>query len=406
MKASFSFREITPCLYAVLVDILGFGLALPVLTALFTGSNDVMFSSSVSETLRFGYLALGFVLYPLFMFFGSSFMGDLSDIIGRKKVLLMCMAGFTLGFFCMGFAVTLKSLFLLFFGRSLTGLMAASLPTTMAAIADLSTKENKARHMSLVVLVQSIGFVLGPLLSGLLSAVSLGVPFYFGAFLAFVAVLWIFLAFQESFVKKTHKQIRFLRIFLVFSEVFKHRLLRILTLAFIFHQMGIALYVQLILIYLRQSFAYSAFMMGMFNAFFGLWMAIGILVIVPFATKRLPVERIAYVCLALTGASQLLSSIFSFQVALWLFVIPLGMFANVAWTAMLTSVSNAVDDKSQGWALGITGAVVALSFILTGFSPNLVPIIGSLPLIALGGVCFLIAWAIMRFYCHRFAKSP
>jgi MFS family permease len=167
MNASFSLKEIFPCLFAVFVDILGFSLAMPVLIELF--NSNIFFPVTTLDSVRFSYLAIGLVLYPIFMFFGSAFMGDLSDIVGRKKVLTICMGGFVLGFLTMGLGAMIHSLFFLFLGRSLTGLTAASLSVTMAAISDLSTPNNKATHMSLVVLVQSIGIVLGPLIAGVLS---------------------------------------------------------------------------------------------------------------------------------------------------------------------------------------------------------------------------------------------
>ena len=113
-------------------------------------------SQGTQTALRYTYLSLSFALYPLFMFFGSSFMGDLSDRLGRKKILLFCMSGFTIGFAMMGMAVIYKDLSLIFLGRIITGFTAASLPVTLAAIVDLSTKSNRALHMSFVVLVQSI----------------------------------------------------------------------------------------------------------------------------------------------------------------------------------------------------------------------------------------------------------
>jgi|GEM_PF-6498599 DHA1 family tetracycline resistance protein-like MFS transporter len=79
MKISFSLREILPCLFAVFVDILGFSLAMPILIELFS-SNDLL-PITTPDSVRFSYLAIGLVLYPAFMFFGSAFMGDLLDFL-------------------------------------------------------------------------------------------------------------------------------------------------------------------------------------------------------------------------------------------------------------------------------------------------------------------------------------
>ncbi len=406
MKAQFNFKEMAPILFAVFVDILGFGVALPILTALFSSGDFLPVGTSEHE--RYALLAVGLTLYPFCMLFGSSFMGDLSDIIGRKKVLVMCMGGFAIGFAFMGIGVKLISIPLLFFGRALTGLTAASLPTTMAAVADMSTDKNKAVHMSFVVFVQSIGFVMGPLIAGVLSNRNLAqvfddaMPFFASAGLALLAFFWIGTGFQESFVKNPNKKLAPLRLIMVFVEAAKHKRIRLLTSAFIMHQMGIALFVQIILIYLQRTFDYTAFQMGLFNAFFGLWLGLGLVIIIPYAAKRFKIEYVAGVCIALMGVFQLITSASSLQWLVWLLLIPYASFANGAWSAILTSFSHAVDKQSQGWALGITGAVVALSFLITGFAPNLVPYVGAMPLIAFGGVLLIGGAFIMRHYCRRF----
>lgn len=406
MKPTFNFKEMAPVLFAVFVDVLGFGVALPILTSLFS-SGDFL-PAGISEPQRYALLAMGYALYPFCMLFGSSFMGDLSDIIGRKKVLVMCMGGFVIGFAFMGVGVRLFSISLLFLGRALTGLTAASLPTTMAAVADMSTDKNKATHMSFVVFVQSFGFVLGPLIAGVLSNRNItsffddAMPFFASAGLAMIAFFWVGVGFKESFVKNSNKKIEPLRLIMVFVEAVRHKRVRLLTSAFIMHQMGIALYIQLILIYLQRTFAYTAFQMGLFNAFFGLWLGLGLIIIIPYAAKRFKIEWVACVCIGGMGLFQLLTAFSSIQWLIWLFLIPYATFANGAWSAILTAFSRAVDKKSQGWALGITGSVVALSFMLTGFSPNFVPYTGVMPLIALGGILLLGGSVIMRHYCRRF----
>ncbi|WP_194848528.1 hypothetical protein [Candidatus Neptunochlamydia vexilliferae] len=87
------------------------------------------------------------------------------------------------------------------------------------------------------------------------------------------------------------------------------------------------------------------------------------------------------------------------EILLWVSSLFIGIFGNSAWSAILTSFSEAVDSSSQGWALGITGAIVALSFMLTGFSPNLIPHFGVMPLIGFGGICTLVGASILFYYC-------
>jgi len=404
MRATFNLRTIIPCLLAVFVDILGFSLAMPAFIALF--SSTTFLPDLVSETTRFSYLAIALVLYPLFMFFGASFMGDLSDRVGRKKVLILCMGGFVIGFFIIGLGASQQSLFLLYLGRILTGLTAASLPVTMAAIIDLSTPKNKATHMSLVVFVQSLGIIVGPLMVGILSDSQIvhffnpSSPFYAASFLALASLLLIAYFFRESFERTSKKKIRFLRVIFIFAEVAKHPRIRILAVSFFLHQIGIGLYLQLILIYLGKMFSYTSFKMGIFNSFVGLWLAIG-LILIPPLVKRFRIEWIACISIGLLGLSELFAATFSSAILVWVGGIWIGITGNIAWSSILTSFSEAADSTNQGWALGISGSIVALAFIITGFSPNLVPIIGALPVIGAGGFCTLIASLILFYYCRK-----
>ncbi|MCB1115144.1 MAG: MFS transporter [Chlamydiia bacterium] len=404
MDKTLRFRSIAPCLFAVVVDILGFGLALPVLTGLFTATDFL--PASMGEAHRYSYLAIGLALYPFFMFFGSSFMGDLSDIIGRKKVLLICMGGFFVGFFLMGIGVISKSVAILFIGRGLTGLTAASLPTTMAAITDMSTPQTKAKNMSYVVLAQCVGFVLGPLMGGLLSRFDknpisgAAFPFFAAGILALCAFVSVIALFQESF-QRGDKHLHPLRIFLVFVEAARHSKIRLLTIAFLLHQIGVGIFLQLILIYLQKKFAYTTFGMGLFNSFLGIWLGLGIFLLHRLE-KKCSIEKLAYLSLAFLGLTNIGTAFSSLEWLIWGWLLPFGISSIIAWSAMLTSFSNAVDERSQGWALGITGAVAALSFIITGFAPNLVPHFGVMPIIALSGILVLIGSTIVAIYCRLF----
>ena len=194
MTKKISYAAIAPCLLAIVVDAMGFGLVYPVITAIFTSVHNPFLAVDATAQARHFYLGLGFMLYPLFMFFGASFMGDLSDSIGRKKVMLICMAGICLSFLLMAFGVVFSSIALLMIGRALSGLMAGSQPIAQAAIADCSTEETKAFNMSIMTLALSVGIVVGPLLGGVLSdsditrLFNFATPFFVAAVFALIAL--------------------------------------------------------------------------------------------------------------------------------------------------------------------------------------------------------------------------
>lgn len=95
-----------PVLLATIIDAMGFGLVYPVMTSMFSVlHNNPFFADNISSHLRHFYLGLGFLLYPAAMFFGASFLGDLSDSLGRRKVLLICVFGLILSFSMMALGI-------------------------------------------------------------------------------------------------------------------------------------------------------------------------------------------------------------------------------------------------------------------------------------------------------------
>lgn len=130
-----------------------------------------------------------------------------------------------------------------------------------------------------------------------------------------------------------------------------------------------------------------------FYSFFPIWPAI-------FTSKK-----VATVSLFVVGLAEALAALIPLESLLWIIAIPLAIAVQVGFTALLTSFSNAAKKTHQGWAMGITGAIIAFSFAITGFSPNLVPIIGVPSLIFIGGILMLIAAVVMMFYCKYFASQ-
>ena len=153
------FKTMAPLFAAVFIDIFSFGLMYPVIIALF---HDPVIVGGYAPALRDAYLSLAFSLFPLGMFFGASFLGDLSDAIGRRRTLLICMAGLGSAYVLMWIAVETRELLFLLAGRLLSGLMAGTGPIAQAAMMDRSSEAERGRNMSNVVLVNCVGLVTGP----------------------------------------------------------------------------------------------------------------------------------------------------------------------------------------------------------------------------------------------------
>lgn len=170
----------------VFIDLVGFGIVIPVLPFYAEGS-------------RFGAtprtVGLLFASYSLMQLIFSPILGRLSDKHGRRPVLLISIIGTGIGFLILGFANTLL---LLFVGRILDGITGGNISTAQAYIADITTPENRAKGMGLIGAAFGLGFVFGPAIGGILSHWGIGVPFLFAAGLCFANAILLYFTLPET----------------------------------------------------------------------------------------------------------------------------------------------------------------------------------------------------------------
>lgn len=171
------------------VDILGIGLVIPVMP-------ELVKSFVGGETATAGrYYGLLVSSYALMQFFFSPLLGALSDRFGRRPVLLVSLFGLGVDYVIIALAPNLAWLFA---ARILSGILGASITTANAYIADISTRENRARNYGLVGVAFGLGFIFGPALGGVLGSFDLRLPFYFAAGLSLLNCLYGYFVLPES----------------------------------------------------------------------------------------------------------------------------------------------------------------------------------------------------------------
>jgi DHA1 family tetracycline resistance protein-like MFS transporter len=187
-KAAVGFIFIT-----VLIDIIGFGIIIPVLPQLLqqlmhvTDRTDI---SAISKPAIF--LTL---IYGLMQFIFAPILGSLSDRYGRRPVLLFSLLGFGLDYIFLAFAPSIGWLFL---GRMISGITGASITTASAYMADISNEKNRAQNFGMIGAAFGLGFIIGPMLGGLLGELGTRIPFLVAAGLALVNALYGYFVLPES----------------------------------------------------------------------------------------------------------------------------------------------------------------------------------------------------------------
>lgn len=170
----------------VFIDLVGFGIVMPVLPFYAEGTK---FGASPSQ------VGLLFASYSIMQLVFAPVLGKLSDKYGRRPILLISLLGTALGFLILGFATTLWMLFL---GRIIDGISGGNISTAQAYIADVTSKEDRAKGMGLIGAAFGLGFVFGPAIGGVLSRWGINVPFLFAGSLAVANAILLYFVLPES----------------------------------------------------------------------------------------------------------------------------------------------------------------------------------------------------------------
>ena len=176
-------------LITIFIDAIGFGLIMPVLPRLLMQLGGLGLDRAIEIGAWMG-LAMAIAA-----FLAAPVLGNLSDAYGRRRVLLIALAGLALDYLLLAVAQTLP---LIFLGRVLSGLFGGSFAPAQAALADITRPEERARTFGLVSAAFGVGFVIGPAIGGLLTAYGPRAPFYVASALALTNFLYGWIVFPET----------------------------------------------------------------------------------------------------------------------------------------------------------------------------------------------------------------
>ncbi len=190
-KAALSFIFIT-----VVLDTIGLGIIIPVIPALIM---ELTGEGLGKAAIYGGWLMF---VYAFMQFLFAPIIGGLSDRFGRRPVLLLSLFGFGIDYLIVGFA---PSITWLFAARIFAGIFGASHTTATAYIADISEPEKRAQNFGLIGAAFGMGFILGPVIGGLLGEYGSRIPFFASAALAFINCLYGFFILPESLSKENRR---------------------------------------------------------------------------------------------------------------------------------------------------------------------------------------------------------
>lgn len=373
-----------PLFLVLFIDGMGLGLLFPILNTILIEPDAGFLAVDTSLNWRDFYYGLTIGIFMICWFFGATILGDLSDNIGRKKSLMICLIGGFLGYLLSALAILSHNFWLLLLGRIIAGFTSGSQPIAQAAIVDISPEEHKARNIGLILLSVSLGFVFGPIFGGFLSNNHLvswfnfETPMYFAAALSLINALLLFFLFSETFSKGTGKiVIQWHQAMTIFISAFKHDGIKKYSVVLLVMIFGWSNYFSFISLYLTQIHHYSIMENSLFLAVLGMGFSLGCGYLVNFCTKRFHFESVVIIGLAITASCVLLTLLINQEWVAWVAALIIGMSLSVAYSVLLTIFSNQVDQNEQGWVMGVTGSIMALCFGLTSIFTGLIAQVGA-----------------------------
>src|SRR4028119_831833 len=349
-KAAIGFIFIT-----LLIDVTGFGLIIPVFPKLI----EQLIHGGISEASKYGgWLTFA---YAFMQFLFAPVLGNLSDKYGRRPVLLFSLAGFGIDYILLSIAPTIGWLFL---GRIIAGITGASFSTATAYIAGIKTDENRGPNFWVIGAAFGLGFIIGPVIGGVLGQYGARLPFVVAAVLALLNALYGYFVLPESLGKDDRRPFSWKRANPLGSLIQLKK----------YPSVG-GLIGSLILVYIAahavqstwtfiniEKFRWSEAMIGYSLGMVGLLVAIVQGGLIRFINPLLGNERSVYVGLTLYALGLLLFAFASQTWMMFVFLIPYCL-GGIAGPALQSIISGQVPSNEQGELQGALTSLISATSI-------------------------------------------
>lgn len=346
-------KALVVILMTITLDAVGIGLIFPILPALLrevTGAGDV---SAIYGVMVAVYALMQFIFAPV--------LGVLSDRYGRRPIIIISLAGAAIDYLIMAFT---PYLWVLLAGRMIAGVTAANMAVASAYITDISSEEERAQRFGLFHACFGIGFIVGPIIGGLLGDVWVRAPFLAAAALnginCFVALFILPESHKGSapeFSLKSLNPFRPLRWVFGFSS-----LLPLIGLYVVINFIGQS-YGTIWVLFVENRFLWGATMVGISLAGYGFFHALAQMFLVGPATKLLGERGAIAAGLVFEGVGCCLLVV-AFDPFLIFTLLPLFALGGIGLPALQSMMTKLVDADRQGALQGVLSSLVSLTAVV------------------------------------------
>ena len=344
----------------LLIDVMGLGIIIPVIPKLI----EHLIHGDVSDAS--GYAGWLTAAYASMQFFCAPLIGNLSDRFGRRPVLLCSLLGFSVDYLFSAFAPTI---WLLFVGRIVAGITGASFTTATAYIADISEPEKRAANFGLVGVAFGLGFIIGPVIGGILGKYDVHYPFIAAAVLALLNAIYGYFILPESLALENRRPLDVKKInpFTSLFQLKKYKSVIGLAASLFLVYFAAQAVQSVWTFYTMDKFHWNEAMVGYSLGFVGLMVALVQGGLIRIIIPKLGQERSIWVGLLLYAIGM---ALFAFATKGWMmfaFLVPYCL-GGIAGPALQGYMSNNVPPNEQG---NLQGGLTGLMSLSSIFGPLL-----------------------------------
>lgn len=354
----------------VFIDLLGFGLILPLLP---------FYADQYGATpFVVGLLT---AIYAAAQLIGAPILGRLSDRFGRRPILLISIFGTFSGFLLFGLAEPLGQLLaastgapvnslilaILFFSRALDGFTGGNISVAQAYITDVTTEEDRARGLGLVGAAFGLGFVVGPAMGGFLSGYGFAIPAYAAAALSAINLVMVALWLPESLPKEKRtvrgSQQRTLSLNALLGALKRPKVGPILSVSF-FYGLAFALFTTMFSLFAQYQLGLDARQTGYVLGYVGLLIALVQGMAVGPIAKKYPDRWIIFVNTISLAIALAVWAFTSSIILLLIVMLPLAFSSGILNTVLRSSLTKAVDEEEVGGILGLSASLESATRVI------------------------------------------
>lgn len=349
-------------LLIVFMGFVGTSVAYPIFPPLFLHPKDAsIVSANWSLEVRNIFLGIALAAFPLGQFFGSPILGGLSDRYHRKSVLFLSLLGSVVGYLLTALSLRYGWIWGLLLSRFFAGVMEGNLGIVRAMASDLEGI-SKYKSLGRINATAAIGYVLGPLLGGLLSDNTLvswfsyELPFYLAMFFSMLAMLLAVFTLQEKKLKSTHHTdsiLQQLNLISRFKTLFKNnKALRSLLIASTIFTFSADIFYEFGLVYLTGIWAMTPSGIAIYNAILCITLAIGAGWLPSHLSRHVSLEPVIFIAMILCALIFGLMVLLPHPVFIFILFGLIGLTISTVTTNLTVQVSNCAHAHIQGEALG------------------------------------------------------